>query len=153
MMSKRLDPLLQTLEDTWHREIPISRAMDVRVARYADDRLDVVAAFAPNRNLHGTAFAGSLYAVCVLTGWGAAWLALQSAGVSAHIILHTAEIRYSRPVLGDIHCSCELASAAIAPPIDALRALGKSTVRLEVEAREQGELCVTFRGAYALRRT
>jgi thioesterase domain-containing protein len=151
MTSNPLDTLLETLESTWHREIPISGAMDVRVARFADDRLDVIAAFGPNRNLHGTAFAGSLYAVCVLTGWGAVWLALQNAGLPAHIILHTAEIRYVRPVHDDIHCSCELTSAVTDEPIEALRALGKSTVRLEAEVREKGNLCVTFRGAYALR--
>ena len=59
---------LQTL---WHRDIPPAAAMAIEVAGYDGRTLSVRAPLAANRNVHGTAFAGSLFSACVLTGWGA----------------------------------------------------------------------------------
>ena len=62
-----------------HREIPISAFMQVRVEHLDGESIRLTAPFEPNRNIHGTGFAGSLYTLCVLTGWGlvSAWLKAQ----------------------------------------------------------------------------
>ena len=57
--------------------------MGMAVGGYDGQTLTVRAPLAANRNLHGTAFAGSLFSACVLTGWGAVWLALRERGLSA----------------------------------------------------------------------
>src|SRR5260221_14194186 len=61
--------LTSELQATWHRDIPPAAAMAIQVAAYDGRTLTVRAPLAANRNLHGTAFAGSLFSVCVLTGW------------------------------------------------------------------------------------
>ena len=63
------DSLREELTATWHREIPIVAAMGVTVDAYDGRSLTVRAPMQPNRNVHGTTFAGSLYSACVLTGW------------------------------------------------------------------------------------
>ena len=87
--------LLSELVATWHRDIPLTAAMGVVVESYDGLTLAVRAPLPPNRNLHGTVFAGSLFSVCALTGWGAIWLALASA--------NTDESYYDRPFEFDIH--------------------------------------------------
>jgi thioesterase domain-containing protein len=60
--------LCKELTATWHREIPIVEAMGAAVDSYDGRALTVRTPMQPNRNVHGTTFAGSLYSVCVLTG-------------------------------------------------------------------------------------
>ena len=74
--------LCDELTATWHREIPIVASMGMAVERYDGQSLTVRAPLQPNRNVHGTTFAGSLYSACVLTGWGAIWLALRERGLA-----------------------------------------------------------------------
>ena len=75
------------LEQTWHEEIPISKAMGIRVADFANDQLVVRAELEPNINVHGTAFAGSLYAIAALCGWGMTWLQLRSRRIDGSIVI------------------------------------------------------------------
>jgi thioesterase domain-containing protein len=88
-----LAALSMELEATWHREIPLATAMQVAVEGYDGARLTIRAPLAPNRNLHGTAFAGSLFSVCALTGWGATWLKFRERGLSGLIVIAESTIR------------------------------------------------------------
>jgi thioesterase domain-containing protein len=79
--------LCRELQSTWHRDIPLAAAMAIEVASYDGRSLTVRAPLAPNRNLHGTAFAGGLFSVCVLTGWGAVWLGLKERDAGGLIVV------------------------------------------------------------------
>ena len=94
------------LERTWHEEIPISKAMGVRVADFANDQLVVRAELEPNINVHGTAFAGSLYAIAALCGWGMTWLQLKSRRIDGSIVIADGRIHYDRPVKEPIVAAC-----------------------------------------------
>ena len=72
-----LHDLCTDLQAIWYQQIPLSKAMDMRIVDFADNTLTCCASLAPNVNVHGTAFAGSLYAVQALTGWGMMHLQLQ----------------------------------------------------------------------------
>src|SRR3989338_2624036 len=52
--------------------VPLARAMDARVVSVDDGRAVLHAPLEPNRNVHGAAFAGSLYSLASLAGWLAA---------------------------------------------------------------------------------
>lgn len=144
-----MDPL-KTLETFWHREIPIAAAMGIEVVRYDAGELYVTARLAPNVNVHGTAFAGSLYSVCALTGWGRAWLALQSHGLEATIVLARAEIDYRRAVRADIVCCCRW--DAQEPALDELEHRGRTRFELDCAIEADGGEAVRFSGVYALRK-
>ena len=100
------DALGRELQSTWQREIPLAASLAIEVAVCARDELALRAPLAPNRNLHGTAFAGSLFSVCVLTGWGAAWLALEQRGIEGVIVVSDSRIQYRKAVTGDLVCRC-----------------------------------------------
>jgi thioesterase domain-containing protein len=146
------DALLEELQATWHEDIPISRAMGIRAHGIVNDELRVTAGFAENRNVHGTAFAGSLYSVCVLTGWGAAWLALRRQGIDgAGIVVKSATIRYLRPITGLIHCRCSFGSDEIRGRLETLEQEVRSELELVSEIRAERGRAVEFAGVYSIR--
>jgi thioesterase domain-containing protein len=49
-------------------------------------------------NLHGTMFAGSIYSLATLTGWGLVHLMMKEKQVSGAIVLADANIHYHKPV-------------------------------------------------------
>ena len=69
---------LRETEKFFHQQIPITRAMGVRVAAYDGQRFTLVAPIALNFNHLGTAFGGSLSAVATLAGYGLLWPHLSS---------------------------------------------------------------------------
>lgn len=143
--------MCRELEKTWHREIPLTSSMGIRVVGLVNQKLHVKAGFDRNRNLHGTAFAGSLYSICVLTGWGAAWIALQMAGVSASIVAQTANIRYLRPVSGELRSVCALPELVATGQLDELTGSGRCRLKLACEVPADTGPAALFRGVYALR--
>ncbi len=98
------ETLRDELQATWYREIPLVAAIGIEISACSATELALRAPLAPNRNLHGTAFAGSLYSICVLTGWGSVWLALRTAGLAASTVVAESRIEYRKAVAGEIVC-------------------------------------------------
>lgn len=90
--------LLQELMDTWHQTIPVTDFMKICPRRFDGTRFEASAPLEPNINLHQTMFAGSIYTLLTLTGWGLMWLKQREAGVSGAIVLAEANVRYLAPV-------------------------------------------------------
>jgi thioesterase domain-containing protein len=142
---------LQELQSVWHRDIPITAAMGIEIAAFDGDVLRVVARLPPNVNVHGTAFAGSLYSVCALAGWGMCWLKLRERGLTAEIVLATSEIRYCRAVRTDIVCECRWSDTA-SHQLDGLPTEDRTRVGLGCEVTADDACAVRFSGDFALRR-
>jgi len=146
-----LAELATELQSTWHREIPLAAAIDVRVAECTATELVVRAPIDPNRNVHGTAFAGSLFSVCVLTGWGMTWLALAQRGLGGMIVVAESRIRYRKAVAGEISCRCAADPAALDAAFAALSASGRAKLPLICTIDADDKLAVTFEGDYVVR--
>ncbi|MET0090777.1 MAG: YiiD C-terminal domain-containing protein [Candidatus Thiodiazotropha sp.] len=58
------------LEQRIREGIPLAAQMDFRVLSLTDHSIRVRGDAEENVNVHGTAFAGSLYAVATLAAWG-----------------------------------------------------------------------------------
>ena len=120
------------LEEKIHRGIPLSQAMGYRITELADTRICVTAPLAPNRNVHDTGFAGSLYALGILTAWGLCAHIIARAGLHANLVVAEATIRYRAPVRGDIVCHCALTDAAAQAFVGDLAAKGRARTTLDV---------------------
>ena len=143
--------LCAELERTWHEEIPISKAMGIRVGEFANDRLVVRAQLAPNINVHGTAFAGSLYAIAALCGWGMTWLQLKTRAIDGSIVIADGRIKYDRPVKSEIVATCRFSPNEHAEALRRLEADGKTRFPLECSIEANGEVAARFGGEYAVR--
>jgi thioesterase domain-containing protein len=140
--------LCTELEETWHREIPMAAAMGVTVESYDGRVLTVRAPLAPNRNVHGTAFAGSLYSTCVLTGWGAMWLVWSEHQLAGSIVAADSTIQYRKAVGTDLVCRCTLNAEAVAAAVNEFTMGGRAKLALSCAIDVEGRRAVTFMGTY-----
>ena len=90
-------------------DIPLARAMQLRVAEWDDDRLRLSAPLAPNINDKGCAFGGSLASLMTLVGWGLIVLRLRALGRSCDIYVQDSMLRYIAPVWSDFSAEAQLA--------------------------------------------
>ena len=100
MTTDQLSALLQ-------REIPLTEAMAIEVIEASASCVHLRAPLAPNRNLHGTAFAGSLYTLATLAGWSLVTLLTEELGLSGAVVLRHADVRYLSPVPDVINARAE----------------------------------------------
>lgn len=91
----------QQLLQTWHQTIPLSAYMQLNIDAFDGRSLVCSAPLAPNKNLHHSMFAGAIYSLLTLTGWGMIWLQLQAGALEGDIVLADANMRYLAPVRAD----------------------------------------------------
>ena len=139
--------MIDQLQTIWHTRIPISKAMGIQATGYDGETLSARAGLAENINVHGTAFAGSLYAIAALCGWGITWLKLREQDLDGSIVIASGHIDYARPVPGDIEVACRFDADAQLAAMDKLRDTGKCRFELSVEI---GAGAARFDGSYAV---
>ncbi len=98
------------LQKTWHEQIPISEHMGIKLRQYTEKTIETRASLNKNINLHGTMFAGSIYSLATLTGWGMIYLQLKQKGLRGEIVLGDASIHYHKPVTRKPRAICNIES-------------------------------------------
>ena len=141
------------LQDILHTEIPITRAMGIRVVQATSQSVTLSAPLQNNRNHKHTAFGGSLYSVAVLSGWGLLYLFLRERGISAHIVIQESRVFYSRPVTDVIIATCSLESAPAQERfMKAFVRNGKARMELSSRILQNGQEAMRFEGKYVIHR-
>ena len=145
-----LHDLCTDLQAIWYQQIPLSKAMEMRLVDFVDDTLTCCANLAPNVNVHGTAFAGSLYAIQALTGWGMMHLQLKLNALDASIVIASGQINYAKPVAQDIRVRCSFGDHLA--EMEKLQANGKGRFPLTCQVLlADGNPTGEFSGDYAVR--
>lgn len=139
--------MIERLQTIWHTRIPISKAMGIEATGYDGLTLTARAGLAENINVHGTAFAGSLYAIAALCGWGMTWLKLEEEQLTGSIVIASGHIDYAKPVAGDISVSCRFDPETQRQAMARLTETGKCRFELAVEI---GAGAARFDGNYAV---
>jgi thioesterase domain-containing protein len=142
--------LAESLQQTLHHEIPLTRAMGISVPYYDGQLLQLAAPLGPNINHKSTAFGGSLYTLAVSCGWGMVHLKLQEAGLHRHIVIQEAEIKYLLPVDTDMVAECALQDSDLNKFFNMLHKHGIARLTLEVTLHHRGKLAVRFSGRYVV---
>ncbi len=105
--------------------------MGVRIQQYTGQKFITTMPETGNQNPHHTLFAGSLFSLATLTGWGLIWLMLRERHLGGTIILADAHIRYSKPISGKPHAVADL--GALSGDLDRLARGRKARVQMQVE--------------------
>jgi len=90
-------------------DIPLARAMQLRLRDYDGDHLRLAAPLAPNINDKGCAFGGSLLSLLTLAGWGLIVLKLRELKQRCDVYVQDSEVRYLAPVWEDFIAAARLA--------------------------------------------
>ena len=107
-MTATIATLSRQLELEILQEIPLARAMNLRVAAGDGEHLTLAAPLAPNINDKGCAFGGSLASLLTLAGWGLLVLRLRAAGEDCDVFVQDSQLRYLAPVWGDLAATAQL---------------------------------------------
>jgi thioesterase domain-containing protein len=139
---------LSAAEKFLHEQIPITRAMGVRVTAHNEEGFVVEAPVALNSNHLRTGFGGSINSVATLAAYGFLWMELNEA--AAHVVVAQSSIRFLRPVRETIRAIC------LPPGEDEIRKFrdrfareGRARITLRVEVIEAGQTTAEFEGNFA----
>jgi thioesterase domain-containing protein len=141
--SDRLERYLQA-------QIPLSKAMGVRVLRADESGVLLRAPLKPNVNHRQTFFGGSAAALATLAAWGLAReRLLEQAGLDVHLVIQRSSMEYLEPAAAEVEAEC-------ASPADkewdrlirTVRRRGKGRIELRVELRAEGAVVGSFEGSF-----
>ena len=141
------DALLLETENFLHAQIPLTRAMGIRLESYDATGLVLTAPLAPNHNHLGTAFGGSLATLATLAGYTLLWLELGDCG--SHIVIQESHIRYKSPVRTDLRAHLlRLPAPALEMFRQSYQKNGKARLTLELTIQSESKICMEFTGTY-----
>lgn len=135
-----------TLEKLLREQMPLAKAMDVRVL-HSDDVVELGCALAPNVNHMGTAFGGSLSALMILAAYCRLFKIMNGQG---HVLLRKSSMEFLRPVEHDLRATC------LQPPASEVQKflniyLKKKLARLDLTSEvytQNGEVACRMKGVF-----
>ena len=137
-------------EQYFHQQIPITRAMGVRVVAHDQNGFVIEAPVALNSNHLRTAFGGSINAVATLAAYGLLWLELRQP--AAHVVVAESSIQFLRPVRETIRALClPPAPTEWAAFQTRFAEKGKARINLRVNVVEEGQAAAEFEGIFVAR--
>src|SRR3954464_5483480 len=143
-------PLLKA-EKFLHEQIPITRAMGLRVVAHDDTGFTVEAPVALNSNHLRTGFGGSINAVATLAAYGFLWVELNDAAVP--VVVAQSSIRFLRPVRETIRATC---LRPVADELESFRSQfrekRKARIALRVHVTEADEIAAEFEGHFVAKK-
>jgi thioesterase domain-containing protein len=98
----------RALEQLLHRQIPLSRAMQIAAREVSQDSVQLWAPLAPNLNQHATVFGGSATAVAILAAWSLLHWRLQRQFPAVAIVIQRQSMRYNHPIRGAFEACARL---------------------------------------------
>lgn len=134
------------LQKTWHETIPISEQMGIKLHQFNGRTLEVHASLNKNINLHGTMFAGSIFSLATLTGWGMLFLLLKEKQLEGDIVLGDGDIHYHKPITDKPIAICNIES--LDGNFDILRRNKKCCLKLQINILDNQTPVAEFKGVY-----
>jgi thioesterase domain-containing protein len=138
------------MEGYLHAQMPISRAMGVRVVQANGTGVMLSAPLAPNLNHRQTFFGGSAAALATLAAWALAHSRLrEEEGLDVHLVIQRSSMEYVEPAAAAVEAEC------VAPPdgewermLRMVRRRGKGRIELKVQLRAEGAVVGSFEGSF-----
>lgn len=139
-------------------EIPLTKALGIRLLSWDGGALLLSAPLEPNRNHQGTGFGGSVYSAAVTAAWGLTELALADLGLKGSVVVQNGMIDYMDPVEKDFYVICRLPGEEIPDRFrKSLARHGKGRLDLTAEVfcgepttSPQGEPAAVFQGRFVV---
>lgn len=144
--------LVKEFNKRLHDNISITHQMGIQVVAYDRFSIGLSAPILSNRNDKRTAFAGSIYSACVLTGWSLATLIMEEADMPSDVLVYESWIKNYSPVHGDIITrSRPLSRDTHRNFIEEYMANGKAKLAVSVLIEDDEKTLVEFAGKYMAR--
>jgi len=148
--SNHQQALAQQLQQTWHQTIPLSKAMNIELSFYDGKSLITHCEPSFNKNLHNTMFAGSIYTLATLTGWGWVYMQLEHANLQqkGDTVLAEGNIRYLAPITEYAYAKSTIDLTT--GDTKALKTGNKARFNVTVEVYSGDKVAALFSGRYVV---
>ena len=134
------------LQKTWTDTIPITEHMGIKLYQYTGRTLETRASLNKNINIHGTMFAGSIFSLATLTGWGMIYLQLKERGLDGDIVLGDGDIHYHKPITMKPRAICNI--EALSGNFNPLKNGEKARFELNVDILDDETPVAEFEGVF-----
>ncbi len=124
------------LQQRIHASIPLSAAMQFSIVQLSRESILVTAPLAPNVNIHGTGFAGSIYSLAVLSGWALCSHGIELLGLDGELVVTKGEMRNRSPVRGEIRCRTSISPLQYEKLEKDFYRNGKARLSLQIDVGE-----------------
>jgi thioesterase domain-containing protein len=114
--------------------------------QYTGRTLETRASLNKNINLHGTMFAGSIFSLATLTGWGMIFLQLKEKGLDGEIVLGDGNIHYHKPITMQPRALCNIES--LSGKFELLDKNKKCNIKLNVAILDGDNAVAEFSGVF-----
>ncbi len=136
--------------DDLFADITPATALGISVSNYADGQIELAAPLQPNLNDKGTAFAGSISSMLVLTGWGVVTATLKEAGISADVLVVKSETEYTEPVRNTMTSEASISKKELGRILKELEIKKRSRVSLTAQLYSGSAVCAEMNAHYAI---
>ncbi|WP_223670198.1 YiiD C-terminal domain-containing protein [Kangiella shandongensis] len=141
----------QQLETLVHQEIPITKALGIHIAELTQQSIRVTAPFETNKNIHNTAFAGSIYTVGTIAGWSLVSSIAANNQLKGSVVLAKADIQYKKPINGDLIAECALDDHQLFDKfVASFKRKKRARINLSIQLREDGVTKAILNANFAL---
>lgn len=96
----------QVIQAYLYEQIPLSRAIAVRVVEVTKNSVILAAPLEPNINHRSTVFGGSASALAILSAWTLVNFRLQSEAIKTRLVIQKNTISYDKPITSDFEAIC-----------------------------------------------
>jgi len=137
------------LESYIHRQIPLSRAMGVRVLVATAEEVRLAVPLEPNLNHRKTVFGGSASACAILGCWSILFMRLVDYKPRPEVVIQANRLQYLRPIM----CDFEVTTSPIEPDswdafARSLERKGRGRVNAHSYIESEGQRCCEFSGTF-----
>lgn len=129
----------EKINEAIYAAIPLSHALQFQIQAVDEEAIFASAPLEPNINMHGSAFAGSIYAIAALTAWSFVTHLCGAVSDKSSVVIGKAEIFYKKPILESVQCRSSVSVEEREAFLHAFSNEGKSRLELEVAIGQASE--------------
>lgn len=132
-----------------YEQIPLSKAMQVRVVKASQNQVVRSAPLQPNINHRETVFGGSASAIAILSAWILINFRLRSEKIGTGLVIQKNTMNYEKPILSDFEAVCSLDNIeAWQKLIEILQRKKRSRITVSSLLNCNGQQVGTFTGVF-----
>ena len=98
----------QLIQTYLYKQIPLSKAIAVRVVEVTNNFVILTAPLQPNINHRSTVFGGSASAVAILSAWTLINFRLEREGIQNRLVIQKNTMNYDKPITDNFEAVCSL---------------------------------------------
>ena len=138
------------LQKYLQQNIPLTAAMKLRVIEITPAAVTITMPLSPNRNHQGTAFAGSISSLGLISGWATLWHIMHTVhGFSPVILAGKSETTFKLPINGDCEARVvELDAQTLTAFLEAFSKGEKARISVTTQIVNGGKIASLHRGEY-----